>query len=140
MLEKLKTPFRWWLGAIFIAAGIGHFVNTDFFLEIMPEWIPFHEACVYLSGIAEIVLGVGLQLPQYRRQAAWGIIALLIAVFPVNINMAVIGQTDLQYAPDFVPSSEAALWIRLPMQFVLMAWAWWYTSGESAGEPAPESA
>ncbi|MCB0221312.1 MAG: DoxX family membrane protein [Chrysiogenetes bacterium] len=139
MLQKLKTPFRWWLGVVFLSAGIGHFVSADFFLEIMPEWIPFHEACVYLSGIAEISLGTALQIPKFRRQAAWGIIALLVVVFPVNINMALTGQTQLQHAPDFLPPiSEAGLWVRLPIQFILMAWAWWYTREETAAESPAE--
>lgn len=133
LLNKVKTPLRWWLGLSLCGAGIGHFAFADFFLEIMPDWIPFHAFCVYASGVAEFSLGVGLQIPKTRRLAAWGIIALLIAVFPANINMAVTGQTSIESLPAFAQPSRIGLWLRLPMQFVMGAWAWWYTRENAAG-------
>lgn len=141
ILNRFKTPLRWWLGLSLCGAGIGHFVFADFFFEIMPDWIPFHAFCVYFSGIVEISLGVGLQLPKYRKLAAWGVIALLVAVYPANINMALTGQTHIEALPDFAQPSQLGLWLRLPMQFVMGVWAWWYTRDEeSAAEAAPATA
>ena len=96
-----------------------HFVKPDFYLAIMPPWVPFHEAMVIVSGIAEIVLGVALLVPRTRRLAAWGLIALLVAVFPANI------QALLNARAQGLP--ELALWIRLPLQGALIYWAYRYT-------------
>ncbi|MDB4962212.1 MAG: DoxX family rane protein [Myxococcales bacterium] len=105
-----------------VGAGINHFVNPPPYLGMMPAEIPasWHLALVYVSGIAEIAGGLGLILPATRRAAAWGLIALLIAVFPANLNMAV---NQLPLGTDPVPSW--ALWARLPLQVVFVAWAYW---------------
>src|SRR5271165_1250033 len=73
--------------ALFITSGVGHFVATDLFVKIMPPYIPFHRELVLLSGVFEIALGVLLLFPKTTRLAAWGLVALLIAVFPANIYM-----------------------------------------------------
>lgn len=82
------------------------------------------------SGVAEMLGGLGLILPVTRRAAAWGLIALLVAVFPANLNMAV---NHLPLGTSSVPAW--ALWARLPLQLVLIAWAWWFTRAE-AGDRA----
>jgi uncharacterized membrane protein len=105
--------------AFFVLGGVMHFVKPDFYLAIMPPWVPFHEAMVIVSGIAEIVLGVALLVPRTRRLAAWGLIALLVAVFPANI------QALLNARAQGLP--ELALWIRLPLQGALIYWAYRYT-------------
>jgi len=117
---KLKPLLRYVLGILFIAAGLYHFINPDFYLRIMPPYLPWHLFLVYLSGLFESALGIMLLIPKFTRLAAWGLIALLIAVFPANIHMAM----NPQLYPDIPPF---ALWLRLPLQGVFIAWAYWYT-------------
>ena len=115
------------MAAFYVFAGVMHFVAPGFYLQIVPPPLPAHEALVILSGVAEIVLGVGLLFPATRRISAWGVIALLIAVFPANIYQALYNPT-LVDPPSFMGQpSQTALWVRLPLQFVLMYWAWQYT-------------
>jgi uncharacterized membrane protein len=116
----LKTALRVLLAVFFVAAGINHFRATGFYLRMMPPYVPFHVLMVQVSGVAEIVLGILLLVPATTVVAAWGLIALLIAVFPANLQMALHPQTF----PEF---SVNALWLRLPLQGVLIAWAWWFT-------------
>lgn len=88
---------------------------------MMPPYLPWPLFLVYLSGILEIILGIMVIVPKLTRIAGWGLITLLIAVFPANIHMAL--------NPDLFPSiSPIALWIRLPFQAVFIAWAYWYTT------------
>ncbi len=115
-----RTIFRFLFGALFVLAGLNHFVNPVFYLRIMPPYLPWHTFLVYLSGFFEIALGLLVIVPKLTRIAAWGLIALLIAVFPANIHMAM--NTNLY--PDINP---IILWLRLPLQAVLIAWAYWYT-------------
>ena len=103
-----------------ILIGIRHFTHPGFFVKLMPPYLPWHLALVYLSGVAEILLGAMLLVPRIRPYAAWGIIALLIAVFPANVHMAM--------HPELYPNlSPTLLYLRLPFQGVLIAWAWWFT-------------
>jgi uncharacterized membrane protein len=104
----------------FVLAGLNHFINPDFYLKSMPAYLPWHLFLVYFSGFFEIALSVLLLVPNFTRIAAWGLIALLIAVFPANIQMA----TNPQLYSDINP---LALWLRLPLQAVFIAWAYWYT-------------
>ena len=90
----------------------------------MPPYLPWHRSLVLISGVAEIVLGAGLLSPRLQAVAAWGLIALLVAVFPANLHMA--------FNPNLFPEfSPAMLWIRLPLQGVLIAWAYWFTGNAS---------
>ena len=115
-----KLIMKGLLGGLFILAGFNHFRNTEFYVSIMPPYLPWHLALVYASGAAEILLGMMLLFRHVARIAAWGMIALIVAVTPANVHMAV--HADLY--PDFSPT---ALWVRLPLQGVLIAWAIWYT-------------
>lgn len=109
--------------SLFLVAGVGHFVSTDFFMKIMPPSLPYHRELVLLSGACEIALGALLLVPKTSRLAAWGLIALLIAVFPANIYM-------YQHAELFqVP--PITLLVRLPMQGLLILWAYAYTGRRS---------
>ncbi|MBX3274772.1 MAG: DoxX family protein [Sandaracinaceae bacterium] len=108
------------LGVLFVAAGVNHFVNEAFYVSIMPPWIPWHRELVWLSGVAEIVLGVLVLVPRARSLAGWGLVALLVAVFPANLHMALADEGTYD-APAW------ALWVRLPIQGVLIAWAIWAT-------------
>ena len=116
----IKQILKWLLGIAFVFAGINHFVNADFYLRMMPPYLPAQLFLIYLSGIFQITLGILLLIPKYTRVAAWGIIALLVAVFPANVYMWV----NSQLFPEF---SQTALFLRLPMQIVLIAWAFWFT-------------
>ncbi len=114
------------MAVLYVAAGVNHFINPAFYLNIMPPYLPWHETLVAVSGVAEIVLGIGLLVPATFRLAAWGVIALLIAVSPANIHMAL----NHQLYPE-IPS--AVLWIRLFVQVLLILWAYWYTIDPSPG-------
>src|SRR4051794_5162028 len=89
IMRTLKVVLKWLLGALFVGAGVYHFVNPAFYTRIMPPYLPWHAELVYLSGACEIALGVLLLVPRCSRPAAWGLVALLVAVFPANIHMAV---------------------------------------------------
>ena len=122
---KLKVAMRWLLGLFFVLAGINHFLSPDFYVSIMPSYLPWHEELVYLSGDFEFILGALVLIPRYEVPAAWGIIALLIAVFPANIHMVM--------NPSLYPKvSPVFLWIRLPLQGVMMVWAYWFTRTTAA--------
>lgn len=103
----------------YIAAGLNHFINPKTYLAIMPPYLPAHSLMVALSGGAEIVLGIGLLFPATRSLAAWGLIILLVAVFPANVHMALSGR--FQKIPGWLR------WGRLPLQGVLIWWAYYYT-------------
>ncbi|WP_432353114.1 DoxX family protein [Sporosarcina sp. A2] len=98
----------------FAGAGIGHFLLYSFFIMAMPEWVPFRAAIVYISGVMEILLALGLFLKQTRAKAGILIAIFLVLVFPVNIYMAL--------TPENFDLSPAGLWIRLPLQIVLIWW------------------
>jgi uncharacterized membrane protein len=105
-----------------IIVGVTHFTKPEPFLRIMPPQLPEPLALVYISGFFEILGGIGLLIPYVSVAAAWGLIALFIAVFPANINQAV-----NQIALEGIPDRPWLYWARLPFQAVLIAWAWWYT-------------
>ncbi len=122
-MRYLKTTLKWLFAAFLVFAGVGHFLNEAFFLKIMPDYIPqvLHRPAVLISGVAEILLGIGLLIPRTQRLAAWGIIALLIAVFPANIYA-------WQHSEEiFNGLSKSKHFIRLPLQGVMIALAYWYT-------------
>ncbi|MFO0944993.1 MAG: DoxX family protein [Planctomycetota bacterium] len=116
-----KTLFliKFLFAAFFVLAGVGHFANPNFFLKIMPPYLPWHLELVYLSGAFEILLGLMLLIPPLQRWAAWGLIALLIAVFPANIY--------LFQNQHLLPASPTLHLLRLPFQGVLILWAYAYT-------------
>jgi uncharacterized membrane protein len=107
------------LALFFTAAGINHFVHSALYARIVPPWLPAPALLVQVSGIFEILGGIGVLVPKARRIAGAGLIALLIAVFPANVQMA---QHPELYA-DVATATE--LYIRLPLQLVLIAWVWW---------------
>jgi uncharacterized membrane protein len=119
-MRRLKLIMKYVLAVFFVLAGLYHFINPDYYLSIMPPYLPWHLFLIYLSGFFEVLLGGMLLVTKFVRIAAWGMIALLIAIFPANVHMAV----NPELYPDINPM---ALWIRLPLQGVLAAWAYWYT-------------
>jgi uncharacterized membrane protein len=107
------------LSAFFVVAGLMHFVIPGRYMEIMPPWIPYPLAMVYVSGVAEIMGGFGLLVSRVRRAAGIGLILLLVAVFPANVQM-------LANAARSGASSiyVALLFFRLPLQPLLIVWIW----------------
>lgn len=112
--------FKYLFALAFILGGINHFLNPRLYLSIMPPYLPWHGSLVFLSGLLELILGVLLLLPAAQSLAAWGLILLLIAVFPANLHMAL-------HPERYVRIPAILLWLRLPLQFVLIAWAYIYT-------------
>lgn len=114
---KTRRFFRGLLGVVLVLQGINHFVLDAEMARWIPSWLPAPLLMVQLSGIAEIVLGAALFVPRLRRLAGWGIVALLIAVFPANIEMA--------RRPELLPQvPEILFWIRLPLQLGFVWWVW----------------
>lgn len=113
---------RWILALFFVAAGVNHFLSPTVYMELMPPYLAWHVELIYVSGIAEIALGTGVLFPRFRQPAGWGLIALLIAVFPANIHAALHG---FRSVPCWI------LWARLPIQLVLMTWVYWCCLRES---------
>jgi uncharacterized membrane protein len=108
------------MALFYLAAGIYHFIRPGFYTKIMPPWLPWHLQLVYISGASEILLSLLLLPVSTRKIAAWGIIVLLIAIFPANIQMML----------NYYRNHDPGLWItivRLPLQLVLIRWAWEYT-------------
>lgn len=131
----MSTPKRvllWVMAVAYMAAGFNHLMNPEFYLAIMPPGLPNPEWLNVLSGLAEIVLGVFVLEPRVRVLAAWGLIALLIAVFPANVYVA----THNVGFEGPGTGAGAVNWIRLPFQGVFILWAWWYTRPDPDVPPA----
>jgi uncharacterized membrane protein len=111
------------MAAFYMFAGYMHFAKPDFYTILMPRWIPAHLELVYLSGVAEIACGAGLLIPQTRKMSAWATIAMLLALLPANFYIAI------HNVPVFGATEGAGwkLWFRILLQWVLIAWAKWYT-------------
>jgi len=117
-MSSLKAIFRYLLGLFFIAAGINHFWHSAFYVAMMPPYLPLHDALVVVSGLAEIGLGALVMFKRWQVVAGWGLVALSVAVFPANVQMAL----HPELFPRFTP---AGLWLRLPLQAVAVAWIVW---------------
>src|SRR5437762_14197265 len=126
-MPRLKTLLKWPLAALFIVSGVGHFTQSAAYLRLLPPALPYLPALVYVSGVIEGGLGVLLLVPRTQRFAAWALIPTLLAIFPANIYAALTAGTPQEAMPG-VPVWAA--WLRLPLQFVLIAWAYWYTRAD----------
>lgn len=116
----MKFVLLYIMVALYVAAGIYHFVNPRFYQKIMPTYLPWHIPLIYISGVCEIAFALLLLPESTRPMAAWLVIALLVAIFPANVQMAV----------NWWHKQHPKLWIaflRLPLQLVLIYWAWIYT-------------
>lgn len=110
---------RLFLSVSFAIAGTLHFVRPRAYEKIVPPYLPAPRALVLLSGVAEVAGGIGVLVPRLRRASGWGLLALLVAVFPANVHMAL--------HPEDVPELRipcVLLWLRLPLQPLTMAWVW----------------
>ncbi|QGX96579.1 hypothetical protein EI982_02260 [Haloplanus rallus] len=114
------------MGPMYVAAGALHFVVPELYVQIVPPVFPARLALVYLSGLAEVGVGIGVLLPRTRRYAAWTAVALLVAIFPANVYMATHGVV-VEGMPGGGDPSGFVRWGRLPLQGVLILWALWYT-------------
>jgi uncharacterized membrane protein len=131
-MARAKELLLYLMAAFYILAGFNHLVNPEFYVAIMPPNLPAPEWLQLVAGLAELVLGVFVLDRRTRPFAAWGIIALLIAIFPANLYVA---RENVGVGG---PGTGAGLgnWIRLPFQALLIVWAWWYTDPEP---PAPRA-
>jgi uncharacterized membrane protein len=109
----MKNISTYIIGTAFIIAGVNHFINPEFYLRMMPPILPAHELLNYVSGVAEIILGVLLFIRKTKVVAAWGLIILLIAVYPANIYMAMEAGKSIDIFPTIA-------YIRLPFQFLFI--------------------
>jgi uncharacterized membrane protein len=134
-----KRVLLYVLAVLYVFAGALHFVKPEAYLPMMPAYLPAHLALIYASGVAEILGGVGLLVPATRRAAAWGLVALLLAVWPANFHIAI------ENVPVFGAEEGAGPWnwVRVAGQVPLIAWAWCYTrpdpgSADATGpDPSP---
>ena len=131
--HRIKEIFRVIHAVAIIVVGITHFIVPEQYARIVPPQLPYPFELVYISGFFEILGGIGLVIPFVSVAAAWGLVALYIAVFPANINMAV-NSIPL----DGIPHIPWLYWARLPFQAVLIAWAYWYTR-KPESQPAASS-
>lgn len=120
------------LAAIFVFAGVMHFIIPASYVGIMPPWLPWHRGLVYLSGVLQIAGGVGLLIPRTRRAAGMGLVLLLVAVWPANVQMLLNAR-----AADKAVWYQALLWLRLPLQLVLIWWVW--RASQPVRTPGPRS-
>ena len=118
---KLQKSILIVISSIFYTiTGIKHFIESDYFLSIIPPYLPFHIELVYISGFFEILFGLMILFPKYRYYGSIGLIFLLIAVFPANIYLA--QSKEAQEA--IRTSQQIAIW-RLPIQGILIWIAYW---------------
>jgi uncharacterized membrane protein len=118
-MKRIKPISKYLLAIFMIVAGTMHFVNSGFFLKIVPPYLPFHRELVVASGICEILLGVLLLVPKCSPLAGWGIMALLVAVFPANVY--------LYQHQDILPATPIIHLLRLLLQGVFILWAFSHT-------------
>jgi uncharacterized membrane protein len=115
-VEIIQTSLRILAAGFFVVAGTFHFLKPELYRQIIPPSLPAPQLLVIVSGVAEIAGGIGLLIPPLQRWAGWGLMALLIAVFPANIYMA--------EHPEQFHFSRWLLWGRLPLQIVFLVWIW----------------
>jgi uncharacterized membrane protein len=122
-----RAAFRWLLAAFFIVAGANHFRTPAMYIAMIPPWLPWPAGLNLIAGVSELMGGIGILLPPVRIAAGWGLIALLIAVFPANLHVALMGHMP---GTGF---SQPTLWLRLPFQALLIAWVAWVAIREERG-------
>lgn len=128
-MRRARSLLRLVLAVLMIGIGTAHFTNPEPFIFVVPSFLPAPGLLVALSGAFEILGGAGLLVPRTRLAAAWGLIALYVAVFPANVNMAV-----NNIVPPGTEIPAIALWLRLPLQALLVAWAWWVRRDETSAD------
>ena len=127
-MGKLVT--RWLLTLLLVTSGVLHFLVPGVFLKIMPAYLPAPLLLVYLSGLAELMCGAGIQVRAWRPRMGYVLVALLVAIFPANVNQALHHVSFDEHA--LSPIGVLVVWARLPLQAVLIWAAWWSTRPEDA--------
>ena len=120
MLPIIKSATVYIMGLFYIAAGVKHFQDSVWFIRIVPPILPYKMALVYISGFFEIFFGILLMIEKTRSIAGWGLILLLIAVYPANIYLALTNGAAMDTTPIIA-------WGRLPFQFLFIGLAYWHT-------------
>ncbi len=123
-----RLIFRILLAAFFVVAGANHFRAPAVYLGMMPTWLPSPLTLIYISGAAEMLGGIGICVPFVRKFSGRGLLALLVAVFPANLHVALQGHMP---GFDFTP---LILWLRLPFQLVAIGCVWWATLAPARNE------
>ena len=129
----VKAAMRYLLAIFFVMAGVNHLVSPDFYISLMPDYLPLHRELVLLSGVTEIIAGVLVAIPATARWGAWFIVAHLVVFMTVHVHMVV-------HADRYADVPLWGLYFRIVMQFVLIAWALWYTRPArvvGSGAPLP---
>ena len=130
MAPKMKRALKILLIIFWIGSGINHFRIPDFYLNLMPGYIPWHETMIYLSGMTEIAAGIMVAIPKTRRYGVWFIQAHLLIFMTVHVHM-------IQNAASLYPEIPLiGLWIRLPIQALFATWAWWSTTADATPDEA----
>jgi uncharacterized membrane protein len=111
------------IALFFLVGGIGHFISAGFFIMAMPDYLPYHQELVLISGVFEVLGAIGLLVPKTRLLAGYGLIALILAVYPANINMAL-------HPEKYHNISVFFLYLRLPMQLLFIWFVWWAIAPE----------
>ena len=132
--RRAKRLILYLMAPAYVVAGVLHFVVPELYVQIVPPIFPAPLALVYLSGLAEIAVGIGLLIPRTRRYAAWATVVLLVAIFPANVYMATHGVV-IEGMPGGGDPSELVRWGRLPLQGVLILLALWYTRPPAETDP-----
>ena len=125
--RPVKSALRYAMAAFYVIAGVNHFRDPDFYLALMPSYLPLHAELVAATGVLEIALGVLMAIPRTAALAAWGIILMLLAFLPVHVHMLVNNHLYPQ-----IPTSM--LWLRFPIQGLFILWACWYTTPRARAE------
>ena len=115
---RLRIAGLIFLIVLFLVAGMNHFSNPNFYVSIMPPYLPLQTELAYIAGILEVLGAVGLLFARTRRMAGYSLIILLVIIFPANIHMAVYPE----YFPHYSPFS---IYLRLPLQFMFISWVYW---------------
>ncbi len=122
MIKIIKLITIYVLALLYISVGFKHFTDTNFFMAIMPQYLPFHRELIYISGFFEILFGLMLIFKKYRFYAGWGLVILLVLIFPANIYLA--QNIDSQ---ELLGISQEDAIIRMPFQLPLILLAYWHT-------------
>jgi uncharacterized membrane protein len=132
-LRSGRARMRVALASMFVLTGVSHFTATDAFVAMVPEFLPLRREAIHLSGLAELAGAAGLLVPRLRRLAGLGLAALLVSVFPANVNVALNGLVLDEAVSS--PGGAAWQWARLALQPVLIWLALW-----ASAEPQPAPA
>ncbi|MEO7020724.1 MAG: hypothetical protein ABI234_11285 [Ktedonobacteraceae bacterium] len=128
-IQKLKTTSRTVQGILYMLAAVPHFVAVDTELKLIPSFLPWRRAALYITGIFEFLGGLGLLVPRLRKPASWGLAALLVAIWPANIYHAILDKQSGRW-----PKTRIYHIIRFPLQIVLIVWVLWAGKDERSAE------